>query len=106
MLPIVLVLARRAFAATDYIPACVQTCTGHARYFGDLTPVLEVPGACIAGALSNEAQPDYTLLYARIAQALRPDHTDALLLTAELLALCGDPGIEILREALKELGGR
>jgi molybdopterin-containing oxidoreductase family iron-sulfur binding subunit len=26
----------RTFMATDYIPACVETCTGHARYFGDL----------------------------------------------------------------------
>ena len=26
----------RAFVATDFTPACVETCTGHARYFGDL----------------------------------------------------------------------
>lgn len=39
----------------------------------------------IAAALVNEAQPDYTLLYTRLALALRPDHTDALLLAADLL---------------------
>ena len=39
----------------------------------------------IAGALQGEAQDGYTLLYAQAAKALRPDSTDALLLTAELL---------------------
>ena len=38
-----------------------------------------------ANALVGEAQDAYTLLYARMAQFLRPDHVDALLLTAELL---------------------
>lgn len=39
----------------------------------------------IAGALENEASPEYTLLYARVAQFLRPDHIDAILLSAQLL---------------------
>ena len=39
----------------------------------------------IANALAGEAQDAYTLLYARMAQYLRPDHVDALLLNAELL---------------------
>ncbi len=39
----------------------------------------------IATALRSEAQAEYTLLYARMTMGLRPDHTDALLLAAELL---------------------
>ncbi|MEO1537119.1 MAG: tetratricopeptide repeat protein [Pseudomonadota bacterium] len=39
----------------------------------------------IANALRSEAQPGYTLLYSRMAVAIRPDHIDALLLSAELL---------------------
>ncbi|MEL7164697.1 MAG: tetratricopeptide repeat protein [Pseudomonadota bacterium] len=39
----------------------------------------------VASALRSEAGADYTLLYARVALHLRPEHVDALLLTAELL---------------------
>ena len=39
----------------------------------------------LAGALRNDAGPEFTLLYARAAQHLRPDHVDSLLLIAELL---------------------
>lgn len=39
----------------------------------------------IASALQGEAQQTYTLLYSRMATALRPDHIDALLMSAELL---------------------
>ena len=49
----------------------------------------------IAAALTNEAQPDYTLLYARMSQALRPDHTDALLLAADLLDQLGQHQLAI-----------
>ncbi|WP_370541683.1 tetratricopeptide repeat protein [Actibacterium sp. 188UL27-1] len=39
----------------------------------------------VAGALRGEAADSYTLLYSRIAEYLRPNHTDAILLTAGLL---------------------
>jgi len=39
----------------------------------------------VAGALLNEAADDFTLLYARMAQFLRPTHTDAVLMAANLL---------------------
>ncbi|MDX1781780.1 MAG: tetratricopeptide repeat protein [Thalassovita sp.] len=39
----------------------------------------------VAAALSGEAGQDYTLLYSRIAEYLRPDHTDAILMSASLL---------------------
>jgi tetratricopeptide (TPR) repeat protein len=39
----------------------------------------------VAGALRGEASGGYTLMYSRIAEQLRPDHTDAILLTAALL---------------------
>ena len=39
----------------------------------------------VASALEGEAADSYTLLYARVAQYLRPDHVDAILLAAELL---------------------
>lgn len=39
----------------------------------------------VGAALNGETGDDYTLLYTRIAQYLRPDHVDALLLGARLL---------------------
>ncbi|MYM57250.1 tetratricopeptide repeat protein [Thalassovita mangrovi] len=39
----------------------------------------------VAAALSSEAGQDYTLLYSRVAEFLRPDHTDAILMSAALL---------------------
>ncbi|MFW2587925.1 tetratricopeptide repeat protein [Sagittula sp. SSi028] len=43
----------------------------------------------LAGALSNEGSDELTLLYARMAEHLRPDHTDAILLSGELLSGMG-----------------
>ncbi|MFD1509813.1 tetratricopeptide repeat protein [Lacimonas salitolerans] len=39
----------------------------------------------VAAALSNEANDDYTLVYARVAEYLRPDHGDAVILAAQML---------------------
>lgn len=39
----------------------------------------------VAGALNGEAGDGYVLLYSRIAEYLRPDHVDAMLLSASLL---------------------
>jgi len=41
----------------------------------------------LATALNGEAEDGYTLMYARIAAYLRPDHIDAILLTAGLLEM-------------------
>ena len=43
----------------------------------------------ISTALNGEADPVYTLLHLRVAGYLRPDHTDALLLTADVLEELG-----------------
>ncbi len=39
----------------------------------------------VSAALNSEASADYVLLYARLASFLRPDHVDAILLSADLL---------------------
>jgi tetratricopeptide (TPR) repeat protein len=43
----------------------------------------------VAGALAGEANDGYTLIYTRIAEYLRPDHIDAILLSAKLLEKLG-----------------
>ena len=43
----------------------------------------------LAGALADEADEDFTLLYARIADFLRPDNAGAILMTADLLDQLG-----------------
>ena len=61
---------------------------------GERLPFTHVRGArdglaevffTIAGALRDEANEDFTLLYARTAEHLRPDHIDAILMSADLL---------------------
>ncbi|MBT9384844.1 tetratricopeptide repeat protein [Pseudooceanicola sp. CBS1P-1] len=47
----------------------------------------------IAAALQSELPPRATLLYARLAEALRPDHVEAVLLTGSLLEKLDQPGL-------------
>ncbi|MHA6345024.1 tetratricopeptide repeat protein [Roseivivax sp. CAU 1761] len=58
----------------------------------------------LAGAFQNEMSTDFLLLYARSAAHLRPDHTDALLLTAELLGDLGqhDLAVEAYRKVPRD----
>ncbi|MCR9124543.1 MAG: tetratricopeptide repeat protein [Rhodobacteraceae bacterium] len=55
----------------------------------------------VGAALNNEARDAYTLIYARAAQYLRPDHIDALLLSAELLVQLGQ--FDLAVEAYKKV---
>lgn len=47
----------------------------------------------IATAMSGEAEPGFTLVHARVAAQLRPDHTDAVLMAAGLLENQGQWGL-------------
>jgi tetratricopeptide (TPR) repeat protein len=49
----------------------------------------------IANALSGEASENYTLLYTRLAEYLRPDHVEAVLLSAALLEAMGQHELAI-----------
>ncbi|WP_262386699.1 tetratricopeptide repeat protein [Roseobacter fucihabitans] len=53
----------------------------------------------VAAALRSEAGPEYIILYAQIALNLRPDHVDALLLTADIFESLGqfDEAIKIYK---------
>ncbi len=53
----------------------------------------------VAAALRGEAGPEYTVLYAQMARILRPDHVDAILLTADLFEALGqyDISIDVLK---------
>lgn len=49
----------------------------------------------VAAALRGEASHDYTLLYSRTAEYLRPDHVDAVLLSADLLEKLDRPELAV-----------
>ena len=49
----------------------------------------------LAAALANEANDEFTLLYSRIGEYLRPDHVDAILLSAGLLDELGQSDLAV-----------
>lgn len=49
----------------------------------------------LAAALANEANDEFTLLYSRIGEYLRPDHVDAVLLSAGLLDKLGQSDLAV-----------
>ena len=55
----------------------------------------------LAGALSNEGSDELTLLYVRMAEYLRPDHVDAILLAGELLSGMGQ--YELAEQVFEEV---
>jgi tetratricopeptide (TPR) repeat protein len=71
---------------------------------GDAIPFTHIRGArdgmaetfySLAAALANEANDEFTLLYTRVAEHLRPDHVDAILLTARLLDDMGQSDLAV-----------
>jgi tetratricopeptide (TPR) repeat protein len=54
----------------------------------------------VSTALNGDADPVYTLIHTRIATYLRPDHTDAVLLTADVLGSLGQPQLAVETFAL------
>jgi tetratricopeptide (TPR) repeat protein len=54
----------------------------------------------VAAALRSEAGAEFTILYAQVARALRPDHVDVVLLTAELFESLNqfDSAIEVYKQ--------
>lgn len=54
----------------------------------------------VSTALNGDADPVYTLLHSRIATYLRPDHTDARLLSADVLETLGQHDLAVATYAL------
>ncbi|SHH66387.1 tetratricopeptide repeat protein [Marivita hallyeonensis] len=71
---------------------------------GEALPFTHIRGArdglaevfyTLAAALANEANDEFTLLYTRVAEHLRPGHVDAILLSASLLDEMGQSELAV-----------